>query len=274
MICFLRRARRCFAVKGAGAGVLTALCMAGAVLGVKGSGSVGCLTLANEIPFTTTLGCSEKRFWIQLIAACLDEIDFVCQSDGLAPLANPNLLNCPCGVLCDQRLRIGCRALQRGNVRPIANITQGDADVAQEAATLNSFNRRLFEKLTELRVSEFQVFASGHAVRRLTCRERCLVRNLSEAIPRTNIQAIVATEDSISDQRPKLQRNGTLQLDRQIRNAPPCIESIRSSDCSRRTRFNAALTRSTAISDWLIGRQFERRQNFREEEPGPQSFID
>src|SRR6266480_405009 len=85
MICFLRRARRCFAVKGAGAGVLTALCMAGAVLGVKGSGSVGCLTLANEIPFTTTLGCSEKRLWIQLIAACLDEIDFVCQSDGLAP---------------------------------------------------------------------------------------------------------------------------------------------------------------------------------------------
>src|SRR5947208_16606534 len=85
MICFLRRSRRCFAVKGAGAGVLTALCMAGAVLGVKGSGPVGCLTLANEIPFMTTLGCSAKRLWIQLIAACLDEIDLVCQSNGLAP---------------------------------------------------------------------------------------------------------------------------------------------------------------------------------------------
>src|SRR6266480_2782523 len=67
MICFLRRARRCFAVKGAGAGVLTAWCMAGAVFGVKGSGSVGCLTLANGIPFMTTLGCSEQRLWIQVI---------------------------------------------------------------------------------------------------------------------------------------------------------------------------------------------------------------
>src|SRR5438445_13487633 len=69
MICFLRRARRCFAVSGAGAGVLTVWCIVGAVLGVKASGLVGCWTLANEIPFMVTLGCSEKGLWIQLIAA-------------------------------------------------------------------------------------------------------------------------------------------------------------------------------------------------------------
>ena len=54
MICFLRRARRCFAVSGAGAGVLTAWCIVGAVRGVNASGLVGCWTLANEIPFMTT----------------------------------------------------------------------------------------------------------------------------------------------------------------------------------------------------------------------------
>src|SRR6266480_957435 len=69
MICFLRRARRCFAVRGAGAGVLTAWCMVGAVLRVKASGLVGCWTLANEIPFMITLRCSDKGLWIQLIAA-------------------------------------------------------------------------------------------------------------------------------------------------------------------------------------------------------------
>src|SRR6266567_8821880 len=69
MICFLRRARRCFAVSGAGAGVLTAWCIVGTVLGVKASGLVGCWTLANEMPFMITLRCSEKGLWIQLIAA-------------------------------------------------------------------------------------------------------------------------------------------------------------------------------------------------------------
>src|SRR5438093_627046 len=167
MICFLRRARRCFAVKGAGAGVLTALCMTGAVLGVKGSGSVGCLTLANEIPFTTTLGCSEKRLWIQLIAACLDEIDFVCQSDGLAPW----------------RIRI-CSS----------------AHAACSA-----------------------IKGSGSAAARCSA--------------------------GMSDQSPIL---------------PKATQTLR-----RKPRRLIRL-----ISDWLIGRQFERRQNFREEEPGPQPFID
>ena len=69
MICFLRRARRCFAVSGAGAGVLTVWCIVGPVLGVEASGLVGCWTLANEIPFMIALGCSENGFWIQLIAA-------------------------------------------------------------------------------------------------------------------------------------------------------------------------------------------------------------
>src|SRR2546430_13332642 len=75
MICFLRRARRCFAVSGAGAGVLTAWCIVGAVRGVNASGLVGCWTLANEIPFMTTLGCAEKPLWIQLIAASFDAAD-------------------------------------------------------------------------------------------------------------------------------------------------------------------------------------------------------
>src|SRR4029450_7532036 len=68
MIWFLRRARRCFTVKRAGAGVLTAWCIGGAVLGVKASELVACLTLANEIPFITILGCSEERPWVQIIA--------------------------------------------------------------------------------------------------------------------------------------------------------------------------------------------------------------
>src|SRR6266508_4098017 len=85
MICFLRRERRCFAVKGAGAGVVTAWCIGAAVLGVKASELVTCLTLANEIPFITILRCAEERLWIQLIPVSLDEVGLVPQWDGLIP---------------------------------------------------------------------------------------------------------------------------------------------------------------------------------------------
>src|SRR5207244_13547504 len=70
MICFLRRARRCFAVRGAGTGVLTVWCIVEAVLGVRASGVVGCWTVAIEIPLVITLRYGKQGLWIQLIAAC------------------------------------------------------------------------------------------------------------------------------------------------------------------------------------------------------------
>src|SRR5882724_12284134 len=85
MICFLRRARRCFAVKGAGAGVLTVWCIGGAGVGMKGSALVGCLTLANEIPFMTTVGCGEEQLWIQLNTASLHDVERCSQSGRLVP---------------------------------------------------------------------------------------------------------------------------------------------------------------------------------------------
>src|SRR5204862_6345653 len=50
MICFLRRARRCYAVTGAGAGVLTVWCI-GRVVGMKPLSLVGWLAFAIEFPF-------------------------------------------------------------------------------------------------------------------------------------------------------------------------------------------------------------------------------
>jgi hypothetical protein len=40
------------------------------------------------------------------------------------------LLNCPRGVLCNQRLRISCRALERRKVRWIAHIAERDTHIA------------------------------------------------------------------------------------------------------------------------------------------------
>ena len=40
------------------------------------------------------------------------------------------LLNCPCGVLCDQWLWVGCRAFERGKVGWIAHIAKRDTHIA------------------------------------------------------------------------------------------------------------------------------------------------
>ncbi len=108
----------------------------------------------------------------------------------------------------------------------------------------------------------------------LRAEKACFVRNLGEPVPGTNIQTIVATEDPISDKRSKLQRDGTLQLDCEIRNTSTRVESMRSGNCSSRARFDAALTRSAAIFDWFVGRQFKCRQNFCEKEPCSEPLID
>src|SRR5947207_15778122 len=59
MICFLRRARRCFAVSGAGGGVLTCWCIVGAVRGVNAFGIVGYWSLSYVNTFMTTLHCDK-----------------------------------------------------------------------------------------------------------------------------------------------------------------------------------------------------------------------
>src|SRR5206468_2903366 len=101
--------------------------------------------------------------------------------------------------------------------------------------------------------------------------ERCFVGNLREPVPRARVQTVIAPEDAISDERPKLQRNGTLQFNCQVRNTTSRIESMRGCNRTSRARFDATFTCSTAIGDWLIRWQFERRQNLREKEPCPKA---
>ena len=46
----------------------------------------------------------------------------------LLPIAD--LLNCPCGVLRDQRLRVDCRTFERQKVGLIAHIAERDTHIA------------------------------------------------------------------------------------------------------------------------------------------------
>src|SRR5581483_1398916 len=101
MICFLRRARRCFVVKGAGAGVLTAWCIEGTVLGVKASELVACFDSCKRNPVHNNLRCTGEWLWIQLIGVSADKPGpgpLIGQANSVSRL---NLVNRPLRVLRD-----------------------------------------------------------------------------------------------------------------------------------------------------------------------------
>ena len=58
-------------------------------------------------------------------------------------------LNGPLCMLRDERLGIGRRRLQRGQILRGADIAEGDADIPQEPAPFDPFDRRLAEELAE-----------------------------------------------------------------------------------------------------------------------------
>src|SRR5437773_12404322 len=94
-------------------------------------------------------------------------------------------------------------------------------------------------------------------------RESCFVGNLREPVPRARVQTVIAPENAISDERPKLQRDGTLQFTRQVRNTTSRIDPISACNRTSRTRFDATFTLSTPIADWLIRWQYDRRHTIR-----------
>ena len=57
-----------------------------------------------------------------------------------------NLLDRPCSMLGNQGFRIGRSVFQRRQIGQIAHVPQGDANIAQKTASLDSFYRRVSEK--------------------------------------------------------------------------------------------------------------------------------
>src|SRR6266702_2193833 len=97
-----------------------------------------------------------------------------------------------------------------------ADISERNTDVSQESAALDSLNRRIAKEIAKLSAGEIQIIAQRKCGCRSSRGECSLVRDLSEPIPRTSIKAIVAAENSVADQRAKLERNRAFQFNRQI----------------------------------------------------------
>ena len=94
-----------------------------------------------------------------------------------------------------------------------------------------------------------------------------LVRRAGEFVPRADREAIVATIDPVADQRPQLDRDHPLVLDRQIRDAAPRIEPVGRGEASV-GQAQAAPARAAVVSFRGIGLELETEINLAEEKPG------
>ena len=69
----------------------------------------------------------------------------------------PNPLERPNRVFRDKRFGIAAGSPERRKIRRVARVAQGDADISQESAALDPFDRRTTKKSAKLSVVQGQV---------------------------------------------------------------------------------------------------------------------
>ena len=91
---------------------------------------------------------------------------------------------------------------------------------------------------------------------------------LGEFVPRTHREAVVAPVDPIADQRPQLERDHPLVLDRQIRDAAPGIEPVGCGERHGRADIEAALAGPAMVGLRRVGFQSQAQIDLAEKQPG------
>ncbi len=105
----------------------------------------------------------------------------------------------------------------------------------------------------------------GQIVARLQFR---FLRRCGELVPGTDGEAIVASIDAIADRDAKFACDLAAMLDRQIRDAAPCIEPVWRGKRLRRADIETGAASPAMILFRLVGGEIKRRENRPEKEPG------
>ena len=114
-----------------------------------------------------------------------------------------------------------CRA---GSAAGAAHIPQGHADIAQKSAPLGPQHRRPGKPRLEARLVQRQQF---HQIRRFQSGAAMLRHHRTrprKTVPRTDRQAIVASENPVAHGRAQFHRDRAFQLDGQIGNAAARVQ--------------------------------------------------
>src|SRR4051812_19975223 len=117
-------------------------------------------------------------------------------------------------MLRNQWIRVVRQSMQGRQVILRSDVAQGYTNVSQKSSSFDSLHWGFPEKGAESLVAQIEIIAQGHADRCGTRGEGGFTRRLRETIPWTRIEAFIAAEDPVSNERPELGRDGSFQFDR------------------------------------------------------------
>src|ERR1700719_4289802 len=109
-------------------------------------------------------------------------------------------------------------------------VAERDRNVAQPSLVADAADRAASSPFEELRLAPREKLDELRVVQPVPHREVLLAGGACELIPRADQLAIIATVDAIADGGAKLGRNRAGQLDGEVGNTAPGVETIRGDD--------------------------------------------
>ena len=135
----------------------------------------------------------------------------------------------PLHVFAHQRRRmIGPRPQRRDHALAAPGVAQRHRQVAQPARVADAADRRSGMAFVELNLAPREQFDQPRVVQPVPHLEVGQRAHARELVPRTGKLAVVAAVDAVADQRPQLGRDRAGVLDRQVADAAPRVEPVRS----------------------------------------------
>ncbi len=176
-------------------------------------------------------------------------------------------LDGPEGMLLHEGIGVLGRLLQLGQCFGVGGIAKGNADVAEEAGLFAAPQRGMAEALAKSvcieakQVQQVEVLEFGQGD---FTHEPALP---GKAVPWTDLETVITTENAVANGRPQVFRDGALQFDGEVADAASGIQLERGSDGMGGAGVDAARAAATAVGFGRVGSEFKGRKNLGNEEP-------
>src|SRR5882762_6514523 len=148
-------------------------------------------------------------------------------------------------------------ALARGR------IAESHGEIAQPAFVTDPQDGAAGHALAKLDFVPREEIDELHVIQAIANPKVRLGRELRVAVPWADKLAVVAAEDSVADEWSQFDRNASLQLDREVGNAPPSVDDIGSDNRLRRANIQTL----GAAAAMLAHRSVQRKRQIRVDVP-------
>src|SRR5690348_2282340 len=146
-------------------------------------------------------------------------------------------------------------------------VAEAHRQVAQPLLVADAANGRAAGALLEVGLAPGEELDQLRAIEAVARREVRVAVGPGEAVPGADRLAVVAAVDPVADQRPQRLRDRALVLDRQVRDAAPRVELVRTGDRPRRACVDAARARAATLLRGLVAGQRQVGVDLAQEEP-------